>query len=82
MLQLGTSATSTDMVAKSIRILETILLILLCRRAADNVTSDCFERWSKSDTFRNTVVEKTVFRSITMWPIAVFIKQRVSAPIT
>lgn len=47
--------------------------------AADDVKSQCFERWSHSDTYMNAVQKRIVPKPFFIWPVARFMKQHVES---
>lgn len=73
--QLGCGAALTRTRAASARFLETILVKVFRCGAADDVTSQCFEQWKKSDTFMNAAVEQIVAKPFFILPVGGSIKQ-------
>lgn len=81
MLQLGNSSASNGMKTALARFLESIVIAFCSGGAAEEVMSQCFERWSQSDTFTNAVVKRIVSNPFFIRPVAGFIKQHIDSAI-
>lgn len=81
MLQLSSSDAWNGIETSSARFLEIIVIELFSRGAADDDMSECFQRWSKSEKFRNAIVERIASNQFFIRPVTGFIKQHVDSTI-
>lgn len=77
MLQLGNNAAQNGTKSASVRFLETIVIEVIRRDAADDVMLQPFERWSKLDTFMKAVEMEIVFSPLFIRSVVGFMKQYV-----
>lgn len=81
MLPLGNNAVSTGLKTASVRFLETTIIELFSRGAADNVMLDWSDLSSGTDTFMKAVVTRVMSDSLIVLPMVGYIKQQVNATI-
>lgn len=77
MLPLGESAVSNEARTACARFSEKTVTELFSRAAADNDVSECFDAWSKWDTFVNAVVKRIVCNPFFIRRVAALIKLHV-----
>lgn len=66
----GNNAALNDIDMAFTRFLETVIIELISRGPAGDVTSMCFEQWSQSDKFMKVVLDQIVSNPLLAQPVA------------
>lgn len=76
-VQVGNNAAANGIETALARFLETMVLESLSREPADDVMSQCLERWSQTGTLTNAAVKPTVFNAFYIRSVVTCNKQTV-----
>lgn len=81
MLQLGNSAAWNGIITASDRSLETIVIQIFSRKAADEIMSECLKLWSKPDKFMSGKLKWILSDALLIHPVVGFIKQHMDSKV-